>query len=109
TGRDHWEVLLRARAIETQCYLIAAGQWGAPGGMPCFGRSTIVDPWGLVLATAPDEDTIVLADLDPARQDEIRTRLPSLQHRRPAVYGSVAELDAQPLVQKRAHAPIHEV
>jgi predicted amidohydrolase len=86
TGRDHWEVLLRARAIEDQCYVIAANQWGAPGGMPCFGRSMVVDPWGLVLALAPDEDGIAVAELDPARQDEIRRRLPSLTHRRPAVY-----------------------
>ncbi len=49
TGRDHWEVLLRARAIENQCYVIAAGQWGEPGGMPSYGRSLVIDPWGLVL------------------------------------------------------------
>ncbi len=86
TGRDHWEVLLRARAIENQCYVIAAGQWGEPGGMPSYGRSLVIDPWGLVLAQAPDEDGIALAELDPERQDGIRQRLPALSHRRPSVY-----------------------
>jgi deaminated glutathione amidase len=90
SGRDHWEVLLRARAIEDQCFVVAANQWGEPAGMPCFGRSMVVDPWGLVLGLAPDEDGVVLADLDPARQDEIRERLPSLRHRRPTVYGPPA-------------------
>lgn len=90
TGRDHWEVLLRARAIENQCYVIAAGQWGEPGGMPSYGRSMVVDPWGLVLAVAPDEDGIALAELDPARQEGIRERLPSLTHRRPDVYARPA-------------------
>ncbi len=86
TGRDHWEVLLRARAIEDQCFVVAANQWGEPAGIPCFGRSMVVDPWGLVLAQAPDEDGIALADLDPARQEEVRTKLPALEHRRPEVY-----------------------
>jgi predicted amidohydrolase len=90
TGRDHWEVLVRARAIEDQCYVIAANQWGAPGGMPCCGRSMIVDPWGLVLAQAPDEDGVVVAELDPVRQDDVRARLPSLRHRRPDVYSGAA-------------------
>lgn len=90
TGRDHWEVLLRARAIEDQCYVIAANQWGSPGGLPCCGRSMVVDPWGLVLALAPDEDGVAIAELDPARQDDVRARLPSLQHRRPAVYAQSA-------------------
>jgi predicted amidohydrolase len=85
TTRDHWEVLLRARAIENQCFVIAANQFGAyPPGNRCGGRSLIVDPWGLVLATAPDAETAILADLDPATLRDIRTRLPALQHRRPA-------------------------
>jgi deaminated glutathione amidase len=90
SGRDHWEVLLRARAIEDQCYVVAANQWGEPAGMPCYGRSMVVDPWGLVLGLAADEDCAVLADADPARQEEIRERLPSLGHRRPGVYGAPA-------------------
>src|SRR3712207_3358709 len=64
TGRDHWEVLLRARAIENQCYVLAAGQIGDHDpGRTCFGRSMIVDPWGTVLSQAPDTVGIVTADL----------------------------------------------
>ncbi|WP_250035871.1 carbon-nitrogen hydrolase family protein [Paractinoplanes maris] len=83
TGRDHWEVLLRARAIENQCFVIAAGQIGDHDpGRTCFGRSMIVDPWGTVLAQAPDTVGIVTADLDFNRLDKIRTELPSLANRR---------------------------
>jgi predicted amidohydrolase len=83
TGRDHWEVLLRARAIENQCYVVAAGQIGDHDpGRTCFGRSMIIDPWGTVLAQAPDTTGIVTADIDLARLDEIRTELPSLANRR---------------------------
>jgi predicted amidohydrolase len=87
TTRDHWEVLLRARAIEDQCFVVAANQVGvSPPGNRSGGRSMIVDPWGLILAQAPDHEGHVVADLDPAAQDEIRARLPSLAHRRPEVY-----------------------
>jgi predicted amidohydrolase len=83
TGRDHWEVLLRARAIENQCYVVAAGQIGDhEPARTCFGRSMIIDPWGLVLAQAPDTVGIVTADLDLARLEEIRRELPSLANRR---------------------------
>ena len=83
TGRDHWEVLLRARAIENQCYVLAAGQIGNhEPGRTCFGRSMIIDPWGTVLAQAPDTTTIVVADLDLPRLDTIRLELPSLANRR---------------------------
>jgi predicted amidohydrolase len=83
TGRDHWEVLLRARAIENQCYVVAAGQIGDHDpSRTCFGRSMIVDPWGTVLAQAPDAVGIVTADLDFERLDRIRTELPSLANRR---------------------------
>jgi predicted amidohydrolase len=83
TGRDHWEVLLRARAIENQCYVVAAGQIGDhEPGRTCFGRSMIVDPWGTVLAQAPDEVGVVIADLDLERLERIRTELPSLANRR---------------------------
>ncbi len=83
TGRDHWEVLLRARAIENQCYVVAAGQIGDHDpGRTCFGRSMIVDPWGTVVAQAPDTVGVVTADLDLARLDEIRTTVPSLANRR---------------------------
>jgi predicted amidohydrolase len=87
TTRDHWEVLLRARAIEDQCFVVAANQIGehAPG-KSSGGRSLIADPWGTVLATAPDEEGYALAELDFARQDAIRARLPSLRHRRAGAY-----------------------
>jgi predicted amidohydrolase len=83
TGRDHWEVLLRARAIENQCYVVAAGQIGDhEPRRTCFGRSMIIDPWGTVLAQAPDAVGVVTADLDLARLEQIRTELPSLANRR---------------------------
>jgi deaminated glutathione amidase len=83
TGRDHWEVLLRARAIENQCYVVAAGQIGDHNpGRTCFGRSMIVDPWGTVFAQAPDTPGIVTADLDLTRLEQIRSELPSLANRR---------------------------
>jgi predicted amidohydrolase len=83
TTREHWEVLLRARAIEDQAFVVAANQIGqhAPG-IRSGGRSMIVDPWGLVLAQAPDAETFAIADLDLERQDEIRRTLPSLANRR---------------------------
>nr|MDT0658956.1 carbon-nitrogen hydrolase family protein [Micromonospora sp. DSM 115978] len=83
TGRDHWEVLLRARAIENQCYVLAAAQIGDHDpGRTCFGRSMVVDPWGTVLAQAPDSPGVVLADLDLDRLRTIRSELPSLANRR---------------------------
>ncbi len=83
TGRDHWEVLLRARAIENQCYVLAAGQIGDhEPGRTCFGRSMIVDPWGTVVAQAPDIVGVTLADLDLGRVQRIRAELPSLANRR---------------------------
>ncbi|NJC73741.1 carbon-nitrogen hydrolase family protein [Planosporangium thailandense] len=83
TGRDHWEVLLRARAIENQCYVLAAGQIGDHDpGRTCYGRSMIVDPWGTVLAQAPDVAGVTVADLDLDRLSTIRAELPSLANRR---------------------------
>jgi predicted amidohydrolase len=87
TTRDHWELLLRARAIENQCFLVAPNQIGAaPPGHRSGGRSLIVDPWGLVLASAPDAETVIVADLDFAQLREVRRKLPSLAHRRPDAY-----------------------
>ena len=87
TGEAHWEILLRARAIEDQCFVVAANQVGefAPG-LRAGGRSMIVDPWGLVLAQAPDAETFAIAELDLDRQAEIRRSLPSLANRRPEAY-----------------------
>ena len=87
TTRDHWEVLLRARAIENQAFVVAANQVGVhPPGHRSGGRSMIVDPWGLVLAQAPDDESAIVADLDLAAQDEIRSKLPALAHRRQSAY-----------------------
>jgi deaminated glutathione amidase len=88
TTRDHWEVLVRARAIENQCFVVAANQIGShPGGFRSGGRSLIVDPWGVVLAGAGDAETAIVADLDLERVAEVRSRIPALQHRRPEIYG----------------------
>jgi deaminated glutathione amidase len=87
TGRDHWEVLLRARAIENQAFVLAPNQVGqAPPHFDSFGHSAIVDPWGTVLATAPDGECFVAADLDLAAQDRVREEFPSLANRRPHAY-----------------------
>jgi deaminated glutathione amidase len=87
TGRDHWHVLLRARAIENQLYVAAAGQVGETlPGKPAYGRSLVVDPWGTVLAQAPDEETVVVAELDHTRLLDIRAKLPSLANRQADAY-----------------------
>ena len=87
TGKDHWHVLLRARAIENQYYVAAAGQVGETlPGKRAYGRSLIVDPWGIVLAQAPDEETVIAAELDRARLREIRAKLPSLANRQADAY-----------------------
>ena len=87
TGRDHWEVLLRARAIEDQVFVLAPNQTGtAPPHFDSFGHSAIVDPWGTVLAMAPAGEGFVAADLDQGSQRRTRERLPSLANRRPAAY-----------------------
>jgi deaminated glutathione amidase len=82
TGRAHWEILVRARAIENQAFLVAADQIGThPPDKESFGGSMIVDPWGEVLARASDEECFIAANLDFARQDEVRDQLPSLANR----------------------------
>ncbi len=87
TGKDHWHVLLRARAIENQCYVAAAAQVGETiAGKPSYGRSLIADPWGIVLAQAPDEETVISAEIDRARLQDVRRRLPSLASRQPMAY-----------------------
>ena len=87
TGRDHWHVLLRARAIENQVFVIAPNQLGdAPPHYSSYGHSMIVDPWGVELAVAPDEECFIAADLDLAGQERTREQLPSLANRRPQAY-----------------------
>lgn len=84
TGRDHWEVLVRARAIESQAFVVAANQTGQHAGQfVAHGHSAIVDPWGKVLAMAGEEVEVVMAPIDLARVEEVRRRLPALRHRRP--------------------------
>ncbi|HYM45677.1 MAG TPA: carbon-nitrogen hydrolase family protein [Solirubrobacteraceae bacterium] len=92
TTRDHWEVLVRARAIENQAFVIAANQIGPhPGGHRSGGRSMIVDPWGVVLAQVPDGVRHAVADIDLERQLEIRAQLPALANRRPEIYSRPQE------------------
>ncbi len=88
TGKDHWELLLRARAVENQAYVIAPAQWGQKAdGRWTYGRSMIVDPWGTVLATCPDRDGHALTELDFDYLDRFRAGFPSLANRRPEAYG----------------------
>jgi nitrilase len=88
TGRAHWEVLLRARAIENQCYLMAPAQGGRhPSGRVTWGHSLIVDPWGEVLACRDEGPGVVWADLDRSRIAAVRESLPALRHRRPEIAG----------------------
>jgi len=87
TGRDHWEVLLRARAIENQAFVLAPNQVGeAPPHYSSYGHSAIVDPWGTVLACAAEGERFAAADLDLAALERVRTELPSLANRRPEAY-----------------------
>ena len=87
TGKDHWELLLRARAVENQCYVAAAAQIGETlPGRQSYGRASIVDPWGIVLAQAPDEEGVISAELDRTRLEAIRSRFPALASRRPTAY-----------------------
>lgn len=83
TGAAHWQVLTRARAIETQCYLLAAAQGGThPGGRETFGHAAIIDPWGRVLAEQASGEAVLLAARDAAEQAAIRQRMPVARHRR---------------------------
>lgn len=96
TGSDHWEVLLRARAIETQCFVLAPAQWGQHWEKRrSYGRSMIVDPWGTVLSTCPDKPSIAYAEIDLERLKEIRKRMPCSTHRRlrdPSALSSTAHI-----------------
>lgn len=83
TGKDHWHVLLRARAIENQCFVIAAAQWGThPRNRMTYGKSLVIDPWGDVIAQASDGEGVVLADIEKEQLDRLRKTFPSLSHRR---------------------------
>lgn len=81
TGREHWHALLRARAIETQCYVLAPNQWGNHfGARHSYGQSVIYDPWGRMLASAPEKECIITADLDISLLHDVRARMPCRQH-----------------------------
>jgi deaminated glutathione amidase len=87
TGKDHWELLLRARAVENQAFVVAPAQWGQKAdGRWTYGRSMIVDPWGTVLATCPDRDGHALATMDLDYLDRFRAEFPALTNRRPETY-----------------------
>jgi len=82
TGRDHWELLCRARAVENQCFVVAANQFGRHAALETYGHSLIVDPWGAVLASAGEGETFICARLSAARLADVRAQLPALKHRR---------------------------
>ncbi len=87
TGKDHWELLLRARAVENQAFVVAPAQWGQKvDGRWTYGRSMVVDPWGTVLARCPDRDGYALATLDLDYLDRFREEFPALKNRRPESY-----------------------
>ncbi|HEY1043545.1 MAG TPA: nitrilase-related carbon-nitrogen hydrolase, partial [Telluria sp.] len=82
TGMAHWEVLLRARAIENQCYVLAAAQGGAHrNGRRTFGHSMLIDPWGEVVALLREGEGVVVGNIDPAMLAQVRESLPALKHR----------------------------
>lgn len=92
TGKDHWEPLLRARAIENLAYVVAPAQFGIhPPSTQCFGNSLIADPWGSVIARAQEGEGLVVADLDFDFQDSVRAKLPALRHRHPVLGGAVGQ------------------
>lgn len=93
TGKDHWEPLLRARAIENGCYIVAAGQVGTKPAYAAYGNSMVVDPWGTVVARARDTECITYAQIDLDYLDQIREQLPSLKNRRTDVYEVVEKTE----------------
>jgi predicted amidohydrolase len=87
TGSAHWELLVRARAVENQMYVVAAGQWGSPGpGLAFHGHSMVVDPWGTVLDEVGDGDGVAYGAVDPGQVAAVRLDLPALANRRPGAY-----------------------
>ncbi|XP_007485022.1 deaminated glutathione amidase isoform X3 [Monodelphis domestica] len=94
TGPAHWEVLLRARAIETQCYVVAAAQWGQHHEKRgSYGHSMVVDPWGVVVARCSEGPGLCLAHIDLAYLRQVRQHMPVAQHRRPDLYGNLGRPD----------------
>ena len=82
TGAAHWHLLLRARAVENQCYVLAAAQGGEhPSGRRTYGHSMLVDPWGTIVAELDEGPGFIVGDVDPARLASVRAELPALAHR----------------------------
>jgi deaminated glutathione amidase len=82
TGKDHWQVLLQARAIENTCYVIAPAQTGKHNSRrQSHGHAVIIDPWGIILADAGDQPGVAIASIEPSRLEQVRRQMPSLQHR----------------------------
>src|SRR5204862_176684 len=89
TGAAHWHVLLRARAIENQCYVLAAAQGGThPGGRRTYGHSMLIDPWGVILAERDKGPGVVIGDIDAARLAQVRRDLPALARDRIVLDGA---------------------
>lgn len=93
TGKDHWEPLLRARAIENGCYIVAAGQIGTKPAYAAYGNSMVVDPWGTVVVRARDTECITYAQIDLDYLEQIRSQLPSLENRRTDVYEVIGKTE----------------
>jgi predicted amidohydrolase len=106
TGRDHWEVLLRARAIENGAYVVAPAQIGGPPGQPAYGHSMIIDPWGTVIAQAPDAVGIIRADIETDRVAAVRRQIPVLANRRPDAYTQRISRLRRPMVS--SHHKTHD-
>jgi predicted amidohydrolase len=89
---DHWEFFLRARATENQCFVVASGQYGKEpkSGLAFVGRSMIVDPWGVIVATASDDEGVVTAEIDLGFIETVRERYPLMRQRRPELYAALA-------------------
>ncbi len=103
TGKDHWEPLLRARAIENGCYVVAPGQMGKKPKMQAYGKSMVIDPWGNVIAQASDRPGLVLAEIDLSLIDDVRKQVPSLDNRRTDLYR--LESDCLTVVDAMGDAP----
>ncbi|MBQ8089688.1 MAG: carbon-nitrogen hydrolase family protein, partial [Pyramidobacter sp.] len=86
TGKDHWECILKTRAIENQCYVVAPAQIGKKTAFQAYGRSMIINPWGVTIACAEDREQVIYAEIDPGYVDQIREQLPSLKNRQPRAY-----------------------
>lgn len=86
TGKDHWEALLRARAIENGCYVVAPAQCGVKPAFTAYGKSLVVDPWGNVIAKAPDKPGVILAEIDFAYLESVRNQVMTLPNRRDDLY-----------------------